>query len=659
MITGELNEAQKKAVETVEGPILVLAGAGAGKTKTITHRILNLIKNGVGPENILAVTFTNKAAGEMRERVNSLLEKDGSINRPVNFEENFRGRPFIGTFHSLCVKIIKDNSKILGIKRHFSIYDRDDSKKAVKESLKILGYDNKELEPGRILSIISREKGNMVSVEDYSERERGEYIGGIVSDVWRKYQSLLKKENAFDFDDLLLTTANLLRNNREILNHYLNSWRYIHIDEYQDTNEVQYKIARILSGESRNICAVGDIDQNIYSWRGANIRNILNFEKDYPSAKLVILEENYRSTQTILAVANRIIEKNKMRRKKTLFTSKGMGEKVGLFEALNESHEAQFVVEKIKHIQKNGIPLSHIAVLYRANFQSRALEEACLQAAVPYQVVGTRFFERKEIKDVVSFIRYALNPDSTADLVRIINVPPRGIGKVTLLKIVGGEEDLLPAKTKEKIFHFRRIVEKIKEHALSKKSSETVKFVIEATGLGLALSKSEEEIERVENLKELSALAGRYDSLKSEDGIEMFLSEVALASDQDAMKEVESVRLMTVHASKGLEFEYVFVTGLEEGLFPSDKGRDARVSAEARLNDVAGQESEEERRLFYVAVTRAKKKLFLSYAQSRTIYGSRGVNIPSEFIFDIPEEYLEKEYLDCISRHKPLLDIKF
>lgn len=651
-----LNDAQKTAVEATEGPLLVLAGAGAGKTKTITHRILNLIKKGVAPENILAVTFTNKAAAEMKERLESLLKESPEINRPISMS----GKPFVGTFHSLCVKIIKENAKILSAKRHFSIYDRSDSKKAIKESFKQLGLNEKEFDPGKVLSIISREKGNLVSKEEFAAREGSEFYGGVVARTWAKYEAILKKENAYDFDDLLVVAANLLQSNEQVKNYYLKIWRYIHIDEYQDTNEVQYKIAKLLSGENHNICVVGDIDQNIYSWRGANIRNILNFEKDYSGAKLVVLEENYRSTQTILAVANRIIEKNKLRRKKVLFTANALGEKMGLFEALDESQEAAYVAEKVKIFQKKGMPLSEIAVLYRANFQSRALEEACLKAGVPYQVVGTRFFERKEIKDVISFIRYALNPESTADLARIINAPPRGIGKVTLLKMVEGKEEGLPIKIKEKVFYFRKTMVKIKESALIKKPSATVKFVIEVTGLGEALSKSEparhagqaggEEIERVENLKELIAFAARYDTDLGEDGIENFLSEVALVSDQDAMKDEERVRLMTVHASKGLEFETVFITGLEEGLFPSDKDRDREVSAE---------EAEEERRLFYVALTRAKKKLFLTYAQSRAIYGSRGINIPSEFIFDIPEEYIEREYFDYIPKRKPLLDIQF
>lgn len=647
----ELNVPQKQAVDTTEGPLLILAGAGAGKTKTLTFRMLNLIRKGIHPRNILAITFTNKAAQEMKDRVLSLIANDPQINRPISFHE----RPFVGTFHSLCVNIIKENAEILGSKRHFSIYDRDDSKRVVRDALKHLGYDPKEYDPGRILSIISREKGNFINRDAYVAREGGDYIGSIVGKVWEKYDGALRKENAYDFDDLLCVVAKLLKENAEVRKGYSERWKYIHIDEYQDTNEVQYSIAKSLAEEHRNICAVGDIDQNIYSWRGANIKNILNFEKDYPEGKVIVLEENYRSTQTILAIANRVIEKNKMRRKKTLFTSNGMGEKVGLFEALDEAHEASFVANKIKSLNKSGVPLSEIAVLYRANFQSRALEEAMLSKEVPYQVLGTRFFDRKEVKDVIAFLRLALNPESVADLARVINVPPRGIGKVTLLKIVEGKEEALPAKVRDKVVRFRQILAKIKNSAMSQKPSETLKVVIEASGLSLALSKNDEENERAENLKELVALATRYDELPPEDGIEALLADVSLTSDQDSQKDSESVRLMTVHASKGLEFDCVFVTGLEEGLFPSDKNSDKQVSDE---------EAEEERRLFYVAVTRARKKLFLTYAQTRTVFGSRGVNIPSEFIFELDDNLVEHDYLDYPSeggprRHKPLLEIEF
>lgn len=640
----ELNPAQRQAAQTLEGPLLVIAGAGAGKTKTITYRILNLIKNGVAPENILAVTFTNKAAKEMRERVLTLLEKT-----PGGF--SYEKAPFVSTFHTLGALIIKENAREIGIKKHFSIYDRNDSKKAVKEALEKEGFNPKEFEPGKILSIISREKGNLVTAEEYAQATLNEYFGAVVAKVWDKYENALRKENALDFDDLLLLSARLLQKDalRKI---YSDRWKYVHIDEYQDTNKVQYEIARAIVSGHGNICAVGDIDQNIYSWRGANIRNILNFERDYPGTKIVLLEENYRSTKTILEIANRAIEKNKMRREKILVTRNGEGERAGLFCAISEGHEAQFVAEKIKELHKNGVSFSDMAVLYRANFQSRALEEEFLGKNIPYQVLGTKFFERKEIKDIISFLRLCFNPESVSDLKRIINVPPRGIGKATLLKIVEGKENNLPDKTRIKLEQFRNLLSAIKNFALQNRLSKTIVFIAEKAGLNENLEKTEEGLERIENIKELSALALRYESENPEDGVEKFLEDVSLASDQDSDKGEESsaVRLMTVHASKGLEFSYVFITGLEEGLFPSDKDRDQKVSEE---------EAEEERRLFYVAVTRAKKKLFLSYAETRTIFGNRGVNTPSEFILEVPDEYLEREFLDYTPRHKPLLHIEF
>ncbi len=649
----QLNAPQRQAVEATEGPLLVLAGAGAGKTKTVTHRILHLIKNGVAPENILAVTFTNKAAREMQERITALLEGEVSVNTPVSLA----GKPFVATFHGLGAYIIKENHKEVGVSKYFSIYDRSDSKRLVKESLEKLGLNPKDFDPSKILGIISREKGDFVSADDYvgkngagSPRSGSEYMRGVVGEVWLEYEKMLKKENALDFDDLLLVAAKLLER-EEIRKVYNRRWQYIHIDEYQDTNKVQYKIALLLAREHHNICAVGDVDQNIYSWRGANIRNILNFEKDFVGAKLVLLEENYRSTQTILAIANRIIERNKLRQEKRLVTRNGLGEKAGVFEALTENHEAQFVAEKAKELHKSGVPYSEMAVLYRANFQSRVLEEEFLARSVPYHVLGTRFFERKEVRDVIAFLRYALNPENISDLKRIINVPPRGIGKTTLLKIVEGKEEGLPVKMKINLANFRNLLKRIKDFSLANPVSKTVNFIIQETGILSELTKTEEDVERKENLKELLVLASRYDTLPSEDGALKFLEDVSLASDQDGDKEeAEAVRLMTVHASKGLEFSYVFITGLEEGLFPHDRDNDQNVSQE---------EAEEERRLFYVALTRAKKRLFLSYAQTRTVFGSRGVNLPSEFLLEIPEEYLEREISDYRPKRRPLLDIEF
>ena len=631
----QLNVQQRQAVETTEGPLLVLAGAGAGKTKTITYRILNLIQKGVAPENILAVTFTNKAAKEMQERITTLL---GEADR----------RPFVSTFHGLGAYIIKENFREVGIKKHFSIYDRADSKRVVKEALEKNNYNPKEFDPAKILGVISRGKGNFVTVEDYFANISSGYFEDIVAQVWQDYEIALKKENALDFDDLILVAAKLLQK-EGIRKVYEEKWKYLHIDEYQDTNKVQYQIAESLAHDHQNICAVGDIDQNIYSWRGANIKNILNFEKDYKGAKLVVLEENYRSTQTILAVANKIIEKNKFRKEKILVTRNGVGEKVGTFEALTENHEAQFVVEKVKELKEKGVALSEIAVLYRANFQSRVLEEEFLAKGVEYHVLGTRFFERKEVKDILAFLRFCLNPESISDLKRIINVPPRGIGKTTLLKIVEGKETDLPPAMKIKMNSFRELLRRIKNFALQNPPSKTILYIAEEVGLNKNLEKSEEGMERVENIKELAVLASRYDKMSPEEAVEKLLEDTSLVSDQDGDKEdKEAVRLMTVHASKGLEFGYVFVTGLEEGLFPHN--RDESLSEE---------DSEEERRLFYVAVTRAKKKLFLSYAQTRTIFGSRGVNIPSEFILEIPDEYVEHEFLDYTPKRKPLLHIEF
>ncbi len=650
----ELNLAQRKAVETLEGPLLVIAGAGAGKTKTITYRILNLIKNGIDPENILAVTFTNKAAKEMQERIDKLLSEDKIINRPISFSK----KPFISTFHGLGAFIIKENYREASIKKHFNIYDRDDSKKIVKEALQKNGYDPKQFEPSKILSIISREKGNSISLEYYAESASLDYFSNIVSTIWREYEAVLKKENALDFDDLLLVASNLLEK-ESIRKFYGEKWKYVHIDEYQDTNKVQYKMVEAIVRDHKNICAVGDGDQLIYGWRGASIKNILNFEKDYRKAKIIILEENYRSTQNILAVANKIIEKNKFRREKILVTKNAVGEKVGVFEAFTEIHEAQFVAEKSKELIKSGINPSEIAVLYRANFQSRVLEEEFLAKDVPYQVLGTRFFERKEIKDILSFLRFSFNPESVSDLKRIINVPPRGIGKTTLLKIVEGKEEDLPRGMKIKLANFKNLISRIKNFAIQNPPSKTISFIAEEVGLNKNLEKTEEGQDKIDNIKELSALASRYDKIETikennqnyENNIEKMLEDIALASDQDSdKKEKSGVRLMTVHASKGLEFSYVFITGLEQGLFPSDKDRDQNITEE---------ESEEERRLFYVAVTRAKKKLFLSYSQTRTMFGSRGVNIPSEFVLEIPDKYIEKEFLDYNSKHKPLLHIEF
>ncbi|MES2436453.1 MAG: UvrD-helicase domain-containing protein [Patescibacteria group bacterium] len=627
-----LNTEQREAAIHKDGPLLILAGAGAGKTKTVTFRILHLIKQGVSPRDILAITFTNKAAKEMKERVEKLLHEDKELNLPLSFHD----KPFLSTFHSLGVHILKENAKHIGLPRHFAIFDKNDAKRAIKEALEGAGYDPKQFEPAKVMNAISKAKGDLETAESFSGKAGNQYFLRIVSDVWKRYEAILLKEKALDFDDLLLKTVLLLKNNKEVLEHYQSIWKYIHIDEYQDTNKVQYTIAQLLSAKSRNICVVGDIDQMIYSWRGADLKNILNFEADYPEAKVVLLEQNYRSTQTILNAANKVIEKNKNRRKKNLFTQNGAGDPIGIYSGYDESDEADFVAEKAAQLIQKGIDPREIAILYRANFQSRALEEALLHNSLPYQVLGVKFFERKEVKDVLSYLRAALNPEGLSDLKRIINVPARGLGKVTLVKLFAGQKDSLPAATKAKIESFYSVLDEIRQAASEKKPSETMKFIIRVSGIEdmLKASKLEEDVERLENIKELVTLATKYDEVSIEEGIDQLLADAALASDQDTLiKDQSAIKLMTVHASKGLEFDYVFIAGLEENLFPHRRmGQD-----DSKID------TEEERRLYYVALTRARKKLYLSYAGMRTIFGSKQMNIPSEFVMELDDELTEPE----------------
>lgn len=639
-----LNIEQKRAVLATEGPVLIVAGAGAGKTKTITHRILHLISTGVAPERILAITFTNKAAKEMRERVMDMI-KDVPQGRTL-------GRvPFISTFHSMGVQIIKENAELLNLPRHFSIFDTADSKKALKDALIYIGVDPKE-HLDKIRHIISAEKGRGVNIGNYIERGSFDFTSELMKKAWTRYEEMLKKEHALDFDDLLLKTLNLLEKYPEVLERYQNQFLYIHIDEYQDTNKVQNNIVELLARKNKNLCVVGDTDQNIYSWRGAEIKNMLHFERVYPEVQTFFLEQNYRSTKNILSVANEIIEKNNFRIPKKLFTEKSDGEKIGIFEARNEVDEAQFIAMKSKELLQNGVNPDDIAVLYRANFQSRVLEESFLAFGVPYQMLGTKFFERKEIKDCLAFIKASLNSESVSDMTRIINIPPRGIGKVTLQKIVQGKESELPDNTRIKINNFRSMLLDFKNILTTVKVSDALKYIIKKSGMEDSLKTGlEEDTERLENIMELVTLATGYDEYISEEGIEKFLTDASLASDQDSLDGSKAgVKLMTVHSSKGLEFEYVFICGLESDLFPHKGMGQTKKS---------GEDSEEERRLFYVALTRAGKKLFLTYAQTRTIFGSLEVNSPSEFIDDISSKYTEKESYSGVSTRAPLFSIDF
>ncbi len=636
-----LNERQKEAVLHKDGPLLIVAGAGAGKTKTITHRIAHLISGGVNPRNILAVTFTNKAAKEMRDRVDILLYRGELETTPVcsrplgGFAPGvISSSPLISTFHSLGVQILKENANTLGISRYFSILDKDGSLSLIKKAAKEMGLGPKEFSPGAVQAVISREKNKLVTPDRFEVKTENHYFGEMVHGIWEKYEKKMKEQGAFDFDDLITQPVYLLRSNDRVRDYYQSLWQYVHIDEYQDTNLAQYELSKILAQKHGNICVVGDSDQAIYSWRQADYRNILNFEQNFPGTKTVLLEENYRSTKNILDAANEVIKKNKQRKEKNLFTSRGEGQKILVYGAFDEGDEAKFVTSKVREIlvDKN-IRAEEIAVLYRANFQSRILEEKFLKTNIPYQVLGVRFYERKEIKDIVALMRYAVNNGDLQSMERIINVPPRGIGDVSFNKITSGQESSLPLRLQEKLREFRQVVAKSKEALLTKKLSESIKTIIELSGLQKSLRIEEDGEERLENLKELVTIATKYDFLTPEEALDKFLTETALLSDQDSLSEQKvGVKLMTVHASKGLEFKYVFVTGLEEDLFPHRS-----------MDPKAENDPEEERRLFYVAITRAKDRLFISYANMRTIYGSKKINMPSRFLGDINDDVAEFE----------------
>ncbi len=629
-----LNPEQRKAAEHTTGPLLIVAGAGAGKTKTLTHRILNLIHSGVAPEHILAITFTNKAAGEMKERVAKLLAEDPA-------REYDGAVPFVSTFHALGVYILRREYARINRPKHFSILDDDDTNRLMKKAIASCDLDPKQFEPRRMKNAISREKGELRTAESYKASVGNEYFPRVVANVWSAYEKLMLEEGALDFDDLILHTTLLLRNNPEVRNIYHTKWSHVHIDEYQDTNFAQYTLSKLLAGDRKNICVVGDTDQSIYAWRGADFRNMMLFEEDYPEAVVVLLEENYRSTAPILQAANDIISKNTVRKEKNLFTRKEGGEKLSVIACGDEKMEAEFVAKKIGGLIRNGAEPKDMAILYRANFQSRALEEGLLDAGIPYQVLGVKFFARKEVKDVLAYIRAALNPSATADFSRIVNVPTRGIGKVTLAKVLAGEEGSLPPKTQAKIAGFRDTLSDIAHDCANLPVSHTLKNAIKRSGLEDAFKKDREEgEEHLENVYELVGLATKYDHLTPEEGIEALLSDAALASDQDSLgdakkkKDENAVRLMTVHASKGLEFPYVFITGLEDGLFPH-RGFDGPT--------IDPERAEEERRLFYVAITRAEKKVWLSYAHMRTIFGGKNIQAPSEFLMDLSDEYIETE----------------
>lgn len=637
----ELNEKQLEAVGHIDGPLLILAGAGAGKTKTITERVIEIIKRGTEPKNILCVTFTNKAAKEMLERIISRMQEEKMLDEELRHYSN-DNLPIIKTFHSLGLSILREHGRELGINKNSSVLDTSDVNSIIKQILNGLGLDIKEHDPTKIRNAISREKGNFQTVDDYREKVSS-YTMEITEKVWKLYEEELKKQAALDFDDLIIKTSILLKTNREVRNHYQDKFKYIHVDEYQDTSNSQYELIKSLLNENKNICVVGDIDQNIYSWRGANLKNILGFEKDFPEGKVILLEENYRSTKNILSLANVSIQKNKARFPKNLWTNNKDGEEIEIIPCFDEKAEADFIAKEIKKIIiEKDVKLKEIAILFRTNFQSRILEEDMIKNQIPYNLLGTKFFERKEIKDVMSYLRASQNRDNISDLKRVLETPKKGIGKVSMLKIFNGEKDSLSFAVQEKIRAVFKLLDEINKdiEESTLRLADIIDKIIKKSGIEEELLKgSSEEQERLENIRELVSITKKFDTMQARDAVSIFIEEVALRSDQDDDdKNKDGVRLMTIHAAKGLEFEYVFIVGLEQDLFPHiDIGNKKKTL----------EEEEEERRLFYVAITRAKKKLYLCFAEMRTIYGERRISIPSEFLEDLNElEENQKSYRD-------------
>ncbi len=625
-----LNDAQRRAVLAADGPISVLAGAGSGKTRVLTTRIYHLVREGIPPEEILAVTFTNKAAREMRERVRAMLG-----------EEHAATVPFIATFHGLGRELLESYGTVIGIPRFFSVYDRDDSEKAITVALKELDISAKELSPRAVLGRISRYKGEGVRAREFYEKHARDGFGArIVAEAWLRYETTLKEEKALDFDDLIAVPLRLLEEHPDIRERAQNRWRYIHIDEYQDTNALQGRLADLLAQKHRNIFVVGDIDQTIYTWRGATIENLLEFDTAYPGAQTIILEHNYRSTKNLVDAANAVIEKNKNRKKKYSTTGNAAGEPITMHSALGAEDEARWIAEKIRELLRSGTTPEAIAILFRTNFQSRALEEGLLRAGVPYKLLGTRFFARKEVKDALAWMRLAMDTTREADKIRAAAAPPRGIGKVTLGKLAAGQRSGLRAGELAKVEQFERVVAELARATDALVPSEFVKLVIEKSGLRRALFEegSEEDRERFENIEELASVAARYDDAPGKERIAAFLAEAALASDQDEMDQGDKtgVTLMTVHAAKGLEFDTVFVSGMEEGLFPHQG-----------MGSENERDEEEERRLFYVAMTRAKTRLFLTFARVRKIYGSDYAAKPSSFLSDIDSSLVTYDDYDA------------
>ena len=639
-----LNPAQREAVEKTEGPVLILAGAGSGKTRVLTTRIGHLIEDkGVQPANILAITFTNKAANEMRERVEETLESDASDM-------------WISTFHSCCVRILRKDINRIGYNRSFVIYDSADQVTLVKDCLKELNLNDKVFEPKMIISTISGAKDKLYDPKQFKAMHMNDNRMSKIADVYALYQDRLKRNSALDFDDLIFKTVELLKSDKEVLDYYRNRFKYIMVDEYQDTSKAQYELIKILAKEHQNICVVGDDDQSIYGWRGADIRNILEFEKDYDDVHVVKLEQNYRSTQIILDAANTVISNNIERKRKRLWSEKKDGELIKIQVAQDEIEESDFVADMIAKISREqNRSYKDFAVLYRANAQSRSVEDALNRSQIPYNIYGgTKFHERKEIKDLIAYLRVIQNPQDDISIKRIINVPRRGIGLRTIEKI----EDRASLK-QESIYSVLIDIETNSEISTKARNSisefvdnvigtlrtmrevypvsKLIEKVIESIDYygyidELYKGDKEEAEERKDNVKEFISVAMEFEQNSEEKDLETFLTGVALTSESSEEEEIDKVSLMTIHTSKGLEFPVVFIVGMEDGLFPIARA----------VRSMSDSEIEEERRLCYVGITRAKEILYLTLTQKRTLYGKTNPSIASRFMEELPKECIER-----------------
>ena len=618
-----LNKEQIRAVKHIDGPMLVMAGAGSGKTKVLTTRIAYLIEKGIDPYNILAITFTNKAATEMKERITNLI---GDKARYMQ----------ISTFHSFGLTILKKYYEYVGLSKNFTIIDSDDVLSLIKKLVKDSGFDPKHYSPKTIRNKISSAKNELMSPDELDKFTCNE-IDSVVVSIYRKYQARLLSNNSVDFDDLLLLPIRIFQSHPEVLKIYQEQYKYILIDEYQDTNQVQYILTKMLSAKYKNICVVGDQDQSIYGFRGSNYRNILNFEKDYPNAIVVMLEQNYRSTKTILGAANDIIANNKNRKDKNLWTSNDNGDKITCKRCMDERDEANYIVSKISELISNGVPKDSIAILYRTNALSRNIEEVMLGENIPYKIVGSfYFYNRREIKDLISYLRLIYNTNDDISLTRIINVPKRKIGLKTIekisLKAINNNISMFEAIDSGKELEFKKLILELIKDSKDLSLTELVDDILDKTGIRATLEKEDsiESIARLENLEEFKSITMNFESRYGIISLEDFLNEISLVSDiEEAKDNKDVVTMMTVHAAKGLEFDYVFLIGMEENLFPHSRSIES--------ND----ELEEGRRLCYVAVTRAKKKLYITSCNTRMLYGLDNHNSKSRFINEISEDYLD------------------